>query len=237
MNTVFIATYGTTTYAEVKAAYDAGKACFAYIEVYDAMAHLSEVNGSGNFVFSYIDYGSQNLVFIELYSDDDWGYGNLGSVLTDMTISNYPVTLGSDPTSAMHAATKQYVDNNKGIFVATFDVTTYEEIKAAYDAGKVCFAVKGSVLYPLSAMSGILCMFSNARIGVIKQISISKTNVWTENDDVYILNKSGDTMTGALVAASGDIGTKQARNIYAGTSDMTAGTSTLATGDIYIVYE
>lgn len=33
------------------------------------------------------------------------------------------------------------------------------------------------------------------------------------------------------------LGTAQVRNIYAGTSDLTAGTSTLATGDIYFCYE
>lgn len=33
------------------------------------------------------------------------------------------------------------------------------------------------------------------------------------------------------------LGTSQLRNIYAGTSDMTAGTTALTTGDIYVVYE
>lgn len=33
------------------------------------------------------------------------------------------------------------------------------------------------------------------------------------------------------------LGTSQVRNIYAGTSDMTAGTTALTTGDIYVVYE
>ena len=49
---------------------------------------------------------------------------------------------------------------------------------------------------------------------------------------------SGGTMTGSLKAMSSPaVGTAQARNIYAGTSDMTAGSSTLATGTIYLVYE
>lgn len=49
---------------------------------------------------------------------------------------------------------------------------------------------------------------------------------------------SGGTMTGSLKAMSSPaVGTAQVRNIYAGTSDMTAGSSTLATGTIYLVYE
>ena len=39
-----------------------------------------------------------------------------------------------------------------------------------------------------------------------------------------------------VAAANGDLGTKMVRNIYAGTSDIGAG-SALAMGDIYLVYE
>ena len=51
------------------------------------------------------------------------------------------------------------------------------------------------------------------------------------------VNKKGDAMQGALVAASGDVTVAQVRNITAGTEDLTAGTSELATGAIYLVYE
>lgn len=48
------------------------------------------------------------------------------------------------------------------------------------------------------------------------------------------------TLAGAVVAnatAVANIGTKQTRNIYAGTTDMTAGTSALPAGDIYVFFE
>ena len=49
---------------------------------------------------------------------------------------------------------------------------------------------------------------------------------------------TGGTMTGNLIArTNAAIGTAQVRNIYAGTTDLTAGTSTLATGVLYFVYE
>lgn len=41
----------------------------------------------------------------------------------------------------------------------------------------------------------------------------------------------------ANAAAAGTLGTAQVRNIYAGTAELTPGTSTLATGDIYLMYE
>lgn len=48
------------------------------------------------------------------------------------------------------------------------------------------------------------------------------------------------TLAGQVLAnasATATIGTAQVRNIYAGTSDMVAGTTPLTTGTIYIVYE
>ena len=48
------------------------------------------------------------------------------------------------------------------------------------------------------------------------------------------------TLGGQVVAnatAVATLGTKQVRNIYAGTAELTAGTSSLPTGDIYIQYE
>ena len=52
------------------------------------------------------------------------------------------------------------------------------------------------------------------------------------------LQRSGGTMTGALVAGgTQDVATSQARNIYDGTTDMEVGVTTLATGVIYLMYE
>jgi len=49
---------------------------------------------------------------------------------------------------------------------------------------------------------------------------------------------SGGTMTGTLTAGGTlAVGTAQVRNIQASTTDLTAGTSSLATGQIYLVYE
>lgn len=50
------------------------------------------------------------------------------------------------------------------------------------------------------------------------------------------LDKSGGTMTGSLIAVSSDVSTLEVRNISAGISDISTGTS-LSTGAIYLVYE
>ena len=52
------------------------------------------------------------------------------------------------------------------------------------------------------------------------------------------VKKSGDTMTGQLIAYNNtDYTTAQVRNIQVSASDLTAGTSTLSNGTLYFVYE
>ena len=45
------------------------------------------------------------------------------------------------------------------------------------------------------------------------------------------------TFPGSMVATASDVTISQIRNIYAGTTDMTAGSSSLPSGTIYLVYE
>lgn len=56
--------------------------------------------------------------------------------------------------------------------------------------------------------------------------------------DSSVLKKSGGSMSGYLYAYNNtSYSTSQVRNIQAGTSDLNAGSSSLTSGSIYIVYE
>ena len=85
----------------------------------------------------------------------------------------------------------------------------------------------------------------------------SGTMVWANNSDIALMsdiptsmtptahNQAASTITAGTLAgqvvanasAAATIGTAQVRNVYAGTSDMTAGSTSLTTGMIYFVYE
>lgn len=62
-------------------------------------------------------------------------------------------------------------------------------------------------------------------------------NITLSASDVSALPISGGTLTGTTVAASTAVGTSGIRNIHAGTGALTSGSSSLATGAIYIQYE
>lgn len=86
---------------------------------------------------------------------------------------------------------------------------------------------------------------ANLRIGIF-----GTTAVGSASQPVYIaangvptaatapILPAGGTMTGVLTAGGTQaVGTAQVRNIRASTTDLTAGTSELATGQVYLVYE
>lgn len=92
---------------------------------------------------------------------------------------------------------------------------------------------------------------SNVLVKVILDTELSRAYVQNADTNSYLENKfkshsqpasdiTAGTFAGQVAAnasAVQTLTTKQVRNIYAGTADMTAGTTELSTGDIYIVYE
>lgn len=90
----------------------------------------------------------------------------------------------------------------------------------------------------------------NARTGAIlpasgdynaDQITETETNKFVSPDEKTTwnakLDRAGGTMTGAIVAHYDSTKTKQVFNCQMSTTDLTAGTSTLESGVLYIVYE
>lgn len=69
--------------------------------------------------------------------------------------------------------------------------------------------------------------------GNLTDSSIKSSNVVTADSTTHVL--SGTLIANATATA--DLTTKQVRNIYCGTTDLTPGVSVLPAGDIYIYYE
>lgn len=107
---IFIATYGTTTFAEAKAAYDNGK--LVYVNRNDVIAPLVTAS-STQLLFCFVSSLTETRRYT-LTSSDTWSTGTLSLVTTGRTINGYalssditlrPADIGihistSDPTSA-----------------------------------------------------------------------------------------------------------------------------------------
>ena len=88
---------------------------------------------------------------------------------------------GAGGVSAAEAGT-DYVASPE-VFVATYGSTTFAEIKAAYDAGKVCFCKKGSEIKQLVTLKGsILALFGGVKnTSILTLWKIKNDDTWSED--------------------------------------------------------
>ena len=136
----------------------------------------------------------------------------------------------------------------KGAYDAS---ATYEMLDMVSHDGATWLAKKTSVeIAPSNAnseywfkMVGIsasdLNELKNEILGTVDD-QIDDTNSSIQNVSNALKNYvpfAGGNMTGALKAVNPGVGTEGVRNITAGTTDLVAGSSALATGAIHIVYE
>ena len=87
---VFVAKYGTTKYAEVKAAYDAGKIC----TVRDTNNYYYLTQIKSEFIWFVAPNPSPNIASVKLDSNNKWGYYSPW-LQTHLTFDDTP-TKGSD---------------------------------------------------------------------------------------------------------------------------------------------
>lgn len=155
------------------------------------------------------------------------------------------ITLAANPTKAMEAATKQYVDQMAttgngilpdGTTTTTADIpfaqgitvtngTETDTLTVTGDAtfeGNVSFGEGGKIEVPTPTKG------SNAANKDYVDSAVSTAG------DGKFLPLAGGTMTGAAVMAAGDMATAQARNIYFTNTDLEAGVTSLPKGSIAI---
>lgn len=134
-NQVFVATYGTTTYDEVKAAYDAGKICTVFSN--GRYYYIICVNSD------YIEFMSLNekntLYFVSVTSGSQWttNTSNLQSELTFDTTptsgSNNPVT--SEGIANNNGYKKMFTVGSSSSTTADSSILFYIKWKTATDSG------------------------------------------------------------------------------------------------------
>ena len=115
---VFIATYGTTTSAEIEAAFNAGKTIICANGNY-RVPLIQKI--STTYYFYWID--ADAIIHRYRCSSSGWSETSYNALLLSGGTMTGNLALAADPTTNMMAATKQYVDNNAGAKIATGSYT------------------------------------------------------------------------------------------------------------------
>ena len=160
---VFIATYGTTTFADISSANSAGKVCIA-IKSGDTKVYVLGDMQAASARF-YITQGQYNY---ELRCSDQnvWFTGSTAflrnSDKVDTIEGNETATNKIPSTKAVYDA----IVANKQIFFATYGTTTLQEIKDADSAGKVVLCVYQKRVYCVSTIGTTYAYFDCISRGV-----------------------------------------------------------------------
>lgn len=137
----------------------------------------------------------------------------------------------------------EQIDNAGGVFVATKDTTTYQEIKNAWDSGKDIIVVFNSDIYMLTEIptgSNTLKFyyrdFRNKGYSTTntKYLTLTPTNAWSSSATVEQPAQLSRPITGngdTPISAS----TRYLRPILISTAEPTASNGQI--GDIWIQYE
>lgn len=191
----FIATIGTTTYNDVLAAYNAGK--IIYAKDTDGNMYQLSIEMDVPTIFSFINFylainhsASYEVRGYTLSSDSGWSNEIItyGDSLIPQPSSTLPLAPGT-------AATGTSTDYSRGdhvhpseVFIATYDTTTYAEIKAAYDAGKAVFCDYYKSLVPLAQFNSVggANFYSIRENNNIVHIYCQENSNWHSLDSYYV---------------------------------------------------
>ena len=131
----------------------------------------------------------------------------------------------------------EQIENAGCAFIATYGTTTFAEVKAAYEAGKVlqCIDTSGAarpIASLLLARPNVAFVFGNFN----KTYQITSKDIW-QTQDSSLVKKSGSIMTGALVAYNPTAinSNSEIHNTIISTAEPTASDGNI--GDIWIQYE
>lgn len=111
-----------------------------------------------------------------------------------------------------------------------------QELVPLFDIGYVNYEMPNGFVKTDKLADGAV---TKAKIadGAVSTEKIAEKAITDEKLATEYLPMAGGTMKGALKAFLTEPGASTVRNIYAGTEDMTAGTTALETGVLYLVYE
>lgn len=166
---LYTAEYGVTTYAEIVDAYDAGKLvkCHRHTDSYEIIYELAQLLPTeARFGCS----SNTNVIYYATCKNTD-AWTTTSSTLELSSRKVNAITASSTATQYPSAkAVYDLVQSSSGgggdnVFNVEYGVTPIEDIKGAYDAGKVCQMIYDDSVYYLVFMldSGTQCYFTSPK--------------------------------------------------------------------------
>lgn len=158
---IFIADLNTSTLEDIKAANDAGKICYALFGGYTACILTTLTDSSAVFTSNLDPHLGVYVKFVAgITGVSDFGLMESHSVLYEpQSLTDAQKAQARKNIGALSADDIDVDSIGSNVFVGKYDTVTYAEIKAAHDAGKVCFLDFNGISLPLLGVNDTEAMF------------------------------------------------------------------------------
>lgn len=204
---VFIATYGTTTSAEIEAAYQAGKPIIAIYPGKAIQYHIFQRSSATNHKFS--TFAINGKFFTIQCSNDVWSDGQNSGVKPSAHASTHasggtdpitPADIGAQPSITVNGILKgdgagavtaaeetevELVDLPQEVFWATYGETTAAELNAAWDAGKLIKLKSGQIIYDLGIRFNSTDSFYFYSVIMTSSVGIARRVIFNATDGTW----------------------------------------------------
>lgn len=204
---VFKAIYGETKIEEIIDAYESGKVvhcdyqnnCYILSRVFSGEAYFTAVYAN----ISYLIVCNKNSV---------WN----GSNFRLEESINKVTSLSSSSTNTQYPSAKAVYDalqnvGGSSVFEAVYNTTTYEEIVAAYNAGKWVVCAYENRNYHLSSIESSNAFFATAEANTNHRVWVNTSNKWYKAS--YVMLTTGDKVT-TIDESSVDTKVPSAKAVY-----------------------
>lgn len=108
----------------------------------------------------------------------------IAKVATDIATKDELATKQNSLTAGENITIDGNTISSNQVFVAIYGTTTFQEIKDAYDAGKICLCKNVELIGTLYAINDSVIRFQYTKpdVGFIVSYSVSNNNIWTYNE-------------------------------------------------------
>lgn len=206
---IFVATYGTTTYAEVDNAFKAGKVLFAKNSSDDLAQYTTyiDLGTEQQYIFSFTAMptsGTWRISSTNVWTQEGEAYVPNTTTINNKALSSN-ITLTADDVSAIPstltgtvgqvltktASGQMWSTNEPDIFIATYGTTTFDEIETAYYDHKAVLCTNGKYTAELAFISSSDAVFSFVIGSSLGQWKIGTTTggSWV-NDGITVVSAS-----------------------------------------------
>lgn len=151
--------------------------------------------------------GSAELGF--LLNEDGYYYGNYQKNAYIQALTRDIIEVSAEPTTDMGIVNKKFLESKLDIFWAIFQVTTYQEVENALNAGKKVFltSVDDNTLNGLlSFYEGEAFVFIAFKQKTMLLFFLDVNNVWTTDSISISPVTSVNNKTGAVTLSATDVG-------------------------------